>query len=100
MEVQDLSVVTSGNYQRYYTVDGKRYCHIINQDTLMPADNFSSVTIITNDSGMADAYSTAVFNMPLAEGMEFVNQLDGVGAMWILEDGSIQYSDGFEEYTR
>ena len=44
----------------------------------MPADNFSSVTIITNDSGMADAYSTAVFNMPLAEGMEFVNQLDGV----------------------
>lgn len=99
MEVQDLSVVTSGNYQRYYTVDGKRYCHIINQDTLMPADNFSSVTIITNDSGMADAYSTAIFNMPLAEGMEFVNQLDGVEAMWILEDGSIQYSDGFEEYT-
>ena len=35
-------------------------------------------------SGMADAYSTAVFNMPLAEGMEFVNQLDGVEAMWIL----------------
>ena len=65
----------------------------------MPADNFSSVTIITNDSGMADAYSTAVFNMPLAEGMEFVNQLDGVEAMWILEDGSIQYSDGFEEYA-
>ena len=100
VEVQDLSVVTSGNYQRYYTVDGKRYCHIINQDTLMPADNFSSVTIITNDSGMADAYSTAIFNMPLAEGMEFVNQLDGVEAMWILEEGSIQYSDGFEEYTR
>ena len=49
---------------------------------------------------MADAYSTAVFNMPLAEGMEFVNQLDGVEAMWILEEGSIQYSDGFEEYTR
>lgn len=100
VEVQDLSVVTSGNYQRYYTVDGKRYCHIINQDTLMPADNFSSVTIITDDSGMADAYSTAVFNMPLTEGMEFVNQLDGVEAMWILEDGSIRYSDGFEEYTR
>lgn len=35
----------------------------------------------------------------LQEGMEFVNQLDGVGAMWILEDGSLQYSDGFEEYT-
>lgn len=65
----------------------------------MPADNFSSVTIITNDSGWQMRIN-AVFNMPLAEGMEFVNQLDGVGAMWILEDGSIQYSDGFEEYTR
>ena len=98
VEVKDLSVVTSGNYQRYYTVDGKRYCHIINQDTLMPADYFSSVTIITSDSGMADAYSTAVFNMPLAEGMEFVEGLDGVEAMWILEDGSIQYSSGFAGY--
>ncbi len=99
VKVKDISVVTSGNYQRYYMVDGKRYCHIINGDTLMPADYFSSVTIITKESGMADAYSTAVFNMPLEEGLEFVNQQPEIEAMWILEDGSMQYSDGFSQYV-
>ena len=99
VKVKDYSVVTSGNYQRYYMVDGKRYCHIINADTLMPADYFSSVTIITKESGIADAYSTAVFNMPLKEGMEFVAQQEDMEAMWIMEDGSIQYSDGFLQYV-
>lgn len=98
VQAKDISVVTSGNYQRYYTVDGKRYCHIINPDTLMPADYFSSVTILTEDSGVADAYSTALFNMSLEDGMKFVDELDGVEAMWILEDGRIQYSQGFGQY--
>ena len=98
VQAKNLSVVTSGNYQRYYVVDGKRYCHIIDPDTLMPADNFSSVTIVTAYSGVADAYSTAVFNMTLEDGIDFVNHLDGVEAMWILADGSIQYSDGFDQY--
>lgn len=98
VQAKDVSVVTSGNYQRYYVVDGKRYCHIINPDTLMPAEDFSSVTIITANSGVADAYSTAVFNMPLEEGMKFINETDGVEAMWILADGTIEYSDGFGAY--
>ena len=91
-------MVTSGNYQRYYMVDGVRYCHIVDPDTLMPADYFASVSIITDDSGMADALSTAVYNMPLEDGIAFVNGMDGVEAMWILEDGSIRYSDHFKEY--
>lgn len=94
----DLSVVTSGNYQRYYTVDGKKYCHIINPDTLMPSDYFPSVTVVTADSGIADALSTTLFNMSVEDGMEFVNNRDGVEAMWVLEDGTIQYSDGFAQY--
>ena len=98
VELKDKCVVTSGNYQRYYVVDGKRYCHIIDPDTLMPADYFASVSIITDDSGMADALSTAVYNMPLGEGLDFVNNMDGVEAMWILGDGSIRYSDHFEVY--
>ena len=99
VDVADVSVVTSGNYQRYYTVDGKQYCHIIDGDTLMPADYFASVSIITTDSGIADALSTSVFNMPFEEGLAFVNSLDGVEAMWILNDGSIEYSDGFAAYV-
>ena len=98
VSVQDVSVVTSGNYQRYYEVDGKRYCHIINPQTLLPADTFSSVTVITPDSGIADALSTTLFNMSLEEGMQFVKEQDQVEAMWVSEDGKIAYSDGFEAY--
>lgn len=99
VDVADTCVVTSGNYQRYYTVDGVQYCHIIDPDTLMPADYFASVSIITEDSGLADALSTSVYNMPYEEGLAFINSLDGVEAMWIMEDGSIKYSDNFEMYV-
>ena len=99
VDVADACVVTSGNYQRYYTVDGVQYCHIIAGDTLMPADYFASVSIVTADSGMADALSTSVFNMPFEEGLAFVNSLDGVEAMWILNDGTVEYSDNFEQYV-
>lgn len=91
-------LVTSGDYQRYYTVDGVDYCHIIDPDTLMPADYFHSVSIITDDSGMADALSTALFCMTYEEGVELVNQLEDTEAIWVLKDGSIRYSKHFEDY--
>lgn len=91
-------IATSGDYQRFYTVDGVKYCHIIDPKTLFPAEYFPAVSIITDDSGYADALSTSVFNMSLEEGMYFVNSLDGVEAMWVLFDGSICYSDHFNEY--
>ena len=99
VEISDLSMVTSGDYQRYYIVDEKEYCHIIDPDTLMPAEEIASVSVITRDSGVADALSTSVFNMSLEEGMEFVNGLQGVEAIWILHDGSMRYSEHFEDYV-
>ena len=98
VQMQDLSLVTSGNYQRYYEVDGKRYCHIIDSDTLMPAEYFASVSIMAKDSGVADALSTSVFNMSLEEGLAFVNGLEDVEAIWIMHDGTVQYSDHFKDY--
>jgi len=98
VDISDLSVVTSGDYQRFYEVDGVKYCHIIDADTLMPAEHFTAVSIFAEDSGEADALSTAVFNMPFEEGLAFVNALEDVEAIWILNDGSIEYSDGFAEY--
>lgn len=98
VQIADVSVVTSGDYQRYYMVDGDRYCHIIDGDTLMPANYFTSVSVVLKDSGVADALSTSVFNMPFEEGLAFVNGLEGVEAIWVLHDGSLKYSDGFEQY--
>ena len=89
-------LVTSGDYQRYYEVDGKRYCHIINPDTGMPSEYFPSVTVLAKDSGMADALSTSLFNMELEEGLAFVESIEDVEAMWIMEDGEIHCSSGFK----
>ena len=94
----DLSIVTSGDYQRYYTVDGVRYPHIIDPDTLWPADYFSSVTILCPDSGKADCLSTGIFCMPLEQGMELIESLDGVEALWCTKDGQIYKSSGFAQY--
>ena len=90
-------VVSSGDYQRYYVVDDKVYCHIINPDTLFPADTFAAVSILTKDSGEADALSTALYNMSLEGGMAFVNGRDDIEAMWVFHDGKKVYSDHFEE---
>lgn len=98
--VKNASVVTSGNYQRYYMVDGVRYCHIIDEDTLMPADYFASVSVVAADSGRADALSTALYNMPFDEGYAMVDSMDGVEAMWIFSDGRIEYSEKFHEYVK
>lgn len=75
IETDALSLATSGVYQRFYVVDGKNYHHIIDGDTLMPEDRYLSVSVLTEDSGLADALSTALFNMDYEEGKSFVEGL-------------------------
>lgn len=96
--IVNTAVVTSGNYQRYYEVEGKKYGHIIDKDTMMPADYMASVSVVMEDSGKADAMSTALFNMEYKEGKALVESMDGIEAVWILNDGTIKYSSGFSEY--
>ena len=93
------SVVTSGDYQRAYTVDGKSYHHIIDPDTLYPSAHWRSVTIVCEDSGLADALSTALFVLPQEEGQALLDQC-GAMALWVCMDGTILYSPGFETLIR
>ncbi len=99
VEVAEKSVVTSGSYQRYFTVNGIHYHHIISPITLYPIDNFTSVTVITSDSGLADALSTALFNLSIEEGKKLIDSLEDVEAMWIDTNYQITYSKHFLEYV-
>lgn len=98
--LDDMSVVTSGDYQRFFMLDGERYHHIISPETLMPPRHFRSVTIVTKDSGYADLLSTALFIMSYEEGRAFVDALPDVEALWIMNDKSIVMTDGLVPYAR
>ena len=89
------SLVTSGSYQRYYTVDGRQYHHIIDPDTQMPSDAFISVSVLSKSASDGDALSTALFCMTIEKGLELVESLEGIEALWILADGTQKMSSGF-----
>lgn len=92
----DASVVTSGDYDRFYKVGDMVLHHLIDSETLMPGSYFRAVTVVTENSGMADFLSTTVFLLPYEEGRALVESL-GVEAMWIFKDRSIKTTDGFNE---
>ena len=79
-------------------MDGERYCHIIDPKTNMPPQYFASVSVQAEDSGVADALSTSLFNMEYAQGVSLVEDMEGVEAMWVGKDGEIRYSSGFKVY--
>ena len=89
--VSDMAVVTSGVYERNYTVDGQSYHHIIHSEHLFPVNHFDAVTLIVPDSGLADSLTTALFNMTLEEGKAFVESIPDAAALWV-KDGEITYS--------
>lgn len=100
LDLNGLTVVTSGDYWRYYTVDGVRYHHIIDPDTLMPARQMLSVTVVCESSALADFLSTTLFILPYEEGLSLVNGLDGVDVLWMLADGSVYLTPGMAEFAR
>ena len=96
LNLTDCSCVTSGVYERFFTVGGVRYGHIIDKDTLKPAEYFTSVSVICKDSALADALTTALFCMSFEDGLELVSSLQGVDAIWIWLDSSVRYTMGLE----
>lgn len=93
------SVVTSGDYQRTYMVDGKAYHHIIDPQTLYPSTLWRSVSVVCEDSALADALSTALFLLPQEQGQALIEKC-GAEAMWLDSEGNRFYSSGFKAMIR
>lgn len=100
VSVSGESVVTSGDYERYYEVDGLRFNHIINPKLLKPADNNKAVTIISDNASLADALSTSLFIMSDKDGLELVNNLENCEALVIDSNGDKHFSNGFKKYIQ
>ena len=98
VNMSDMALVTSGNYQRYYVVDGVRYHHLIDPDTLWPARYFDSVSVLSPDSGAADCLTTGLFCMSLEDGQKLIESLDGVEALWCTPDGGVIQSSGWADH--
>ena len=93
VSVSDRSVVTSGDYERYFEKDGVIYHHILDPDTGYPVQNdLDQVTVISDKSVDGDALSTTCYALGLDEGMELIRSLDGVEAVFVTKDGEIHQS--------
>ncbi len=94
LNVENLNVSTSGSYERFFEIDGIRYNHIINPKTLFPANYFKSVSVVANDSLLADVLTTILFLMPIEDGLEFISNYQAE-AIWYTNNNEIVKSEGF-----
>lgn len=90
----DTAVVTSGDYERFVTIDGKRYAHILDPRTGWPVEGLRSVTIVCPDAELADALATGVFVLGPAAGLELIERLHGVEGLLVDRDGRVSTSTG------
>lgn len=99
LNINNLSVVTAGSYNRCFTKDGILYHHILDPSTGYPADSgLLSVTVIAKESVAADALSTACFVLGLEKGIKLIENLENTYALFITEDYECHYSKGFEKF--
>jgi len=92
----DVSVVTSGSYERFYSINGNHYSHIINSDTLYPSNTMKSVTVVTKNSGKADILSTYLYQLTVEEAIEYANNVDDIEIFIIDNKNNKYYSKGFK----
>jgi thiamine biosynthesis lipoprotein len=92
MSITDMAVATSGNYEKFIMVDGKKYSHTINPRTGLPVTGIKSVTIITTNAEIADAMATPVMIMGINTGLDMINQMKNIEAVIIDDDNNLYAS--------
>lgn len=93
LQIREGAVVTSGDYEKYFIVEGKRYAHIIDPRTGYPASGIASVTIFCPDAELADALATSVFVLGREKGINLINKLNQVACVVITDDGTLYKSN-------
>lgn len=96
LPIKNSSIVTSGNYEKFITVDGKSYSHIIDPRTGYPSEGILSVTIISQNAELADALATSVFVLGTDIGIDMINQLKNVECIIINSDNKIIKSNNIQ----
>lgn len=92
------SIVTSGDYQRYFTKEGKKYHHIIDPSTLWPSETYAAVVVVTKDSGLADLLSTALYLSTKDEAEQIISNYDDeIGIIWADHDGNKTFTDNMKD---
>ena len=94
IKISNAAIASSGDYERFFIKDGKRYHHIMDPSTGFPADKSMAVTIAAKNPTFADALSTAVFVMGPIDGMKLIEELPDVEGLIISADGKITVSSG------
>ena len=97
LPLEETAVSTSGDYERFFERDGVRYHHILDPTTGDSARRSMSVTILGPQATFTDALSTSVFVLGPEKGLELVNQLPGIDAIIIDEDGNMRFSEDLQE---
>lgn len=92
MEVSNMAVATSGNYEKFVMIGGKKYSHTINPRTGLPVSGIKSVTIITTNAELADALATPVTILGINAGLDMINQMNGIEAIVIDDDDRLYTS--------
>jgi thiamine biosynthesis lipoprotein len=93
LSISDMAVATSGNYEKYVIIEGKKYSHTINPRTGLPVNGIKSVTIITTNAEIADAMATPVTIMGIATGLDMINQMKNIEAIIIDDDDQLYTSN-------
>ncbi len=94
--LDNSAVVTSGNYEKYVLLDGKRYTHIIDPRTGYPSSGIVSVSVFAPSAELADALATSVFVMGAEVGINLINQLKGIDCIIVQDTGKIVSSAGLD----
>jgi thiamine biosynthesis lipoprotein len=97
VEIEDLAVLGSGGYERFFVKNGKRYHHIVDPKMGYPAEALSGITLIHPDPLVADAWNTALFVLGPEKGLEVVEKTSGMETIMVTTSGEVLYSSGFRD---